>query len=205
MDLIEINPTVIYKDKILLNGKDDKKSFLSDLVSNNVGLSERMDILDLELFQDLRKQIEHHIKWYEKNICGFTDEIYLSITDSWYRETKPYKNHPLHNHPNSLISGVVYLNVPKNSLHHSRLNFETGHFIFKGFEFHYTQNVNKYNAKMTYVPVETGSIILFPSWMEHYVTENESTTESRKVISFNTFIKGTVTLENSFPTTIKIG
>lgn len=205
MNLIEVNPTAIYKDKISFDNIHNKEQFLDNLISNSVGLSEKMNILDLELFLDLRKQIEYHIKWYEKNICGFNHEISLDITDSWYRETQPHQNHPIHNHPNSLISGVVYLNVPKDSGHHSRLNFETRHFIFKGFEFQYHQNTNKYNAKMTYVPVETGDIILFPSWMDHYVTENESAIESRKIISFNTFIKGTVTLRNSFPTTIQMG
>ena len=204
MQLAEINPTVIYKDKISLGDSLEKEEFLDNLISNNVGLSQRMDVLDLDLFSDLRSQVYSHIKWYEQNICGFNEEISLYITDSWYRETIPGNDHPIHNHPNSLLSGVIYLNVPENSGHHSKLNFETGHFIFKGFHFDYYQNVNKYNAKSTFISVETGDIVIFPSWMEHYVTDNESTNQSRKIISFNTFIKGTVTCRNSFPTTIQL-
>jgi len=131
--------------------------------------------------------------------------MFLEITDSWYRETFPSNNHPVHNHPNSLLSGVVYLNIPENSGNHAGINFETKHHMFKGFHFEYhSEKPNKYNARTTYVPVKTGDIILFPSWIDHYVTPNESETDSRKIISFNTFLKGKISLNTLYPTTIHL-
>ena len=62
MQLAEINPTVIYKDKISLGDCLEKEEFLDNLISNNVGLSERMDVLDLDLFSNLRSQVYSHIK-----------------------------------------------------------------------------------------------------------------------------------------------
>lgn len=205
MEVIDINPTGIYKDTIDFKSSSLMDVFLNNLSTSIVGLSEEMNVLDLPVFEDLKIQIQKHLKWYEDNICGFNDEMFLEITDSWYRETSPSNNHPTHNHPNSLLSGVVYLNVPVDSGNHAGINFETDHHIFKGFNFEYHSNKpNKYNVRTTYVPVKTGDIILFPSWIDHYVTPNESETDSRKIISFNTFLKGKISLNTFYPTTIHL-
>ena len=42
-------------------------------------------------------------------------------------------------------------------------------------------------AAMMEAPCEQGSLVLFPSWIEHFT--NENTTENRVTISFNTSYK----------------
>ena len=203
-EIVELNPTAIYKNKISTTINELQNKFLTDLSVSFVGLSENMDVLNSSVFSDLKKEVQSHIKWYETNICGFNDEMYLEITDSWYRETTSQQNHPLHNHPNSLISGVIYLNVPDQPGNHCGINFETNHHIFPGFNFEYRPGQDtKYNLRSMHIPVESGDIILFPSWIDHYVTKNLSQ-HPRKIISFNTFLKGTVSWGTLYPTTISL-
>ena len=68
----------------------------------------------------------------------------------------------------------------------------------------YNQNNTRYNVKETFIPVESGDIILFPSYIDHFVSHNLSETESRKIISFNTFIEGDMNLNNSFPNQLSL-
>ena len=49
-----------------------------------------------------------------------------------------------------------------------------------------------------------GDIVLFPSYLYHFVTHNESRNESRRVISFNTFIQGRMSCENTYPNVLTI-
>ena len=50
--------------------------------------------------------------------------------------------------------------------------------------FEYSAEETKYNANLMEIPCEQGSLILFPSWLEHYTEDN--TTENRVTVSFNT-------------------
>ena len=86
-----------------------------------------------------------------------------------------------------MLSGVVYLNVPKGNKHHEGLNLIhiENRGVFKNHEFVYDFIPTKYNEFRTYIPVETGDIILFPSYLFHFVSHNESENESRRIISFN--------------------
>jgi ectoine hydroxylase-related dioxygenase (phytanoyl-CoA dioxygenase family) len=50
--------------------------------------------------------------------------------------------------------------------------------------FEYTAQETFYNAAMMETPCEQGTLVLFPSWLEHYTDDN--TTDNRVTISFNT-------------------
>ena len=147
-----------------------------------------------------------HVKKYEKDVCGFKSSLSFKLTESWYKETVPGNDHIDHNHPNSMLSGVVYLNVPKGNTHHEGLNLihVENRGVFKHHDFRYDYTSTKYNQISTFIPVETGDIVLFPSYLYHFVSRNESENESRRIISFNTFIQGRMSCENSYPNVLTL-
>ena len=199
-------PTAIYKDKLGYKVTSQQRDTLDNLVIHPNELSEEMGILDRPEFKSMKDIVFSHVKKYEKDVCGFKSSLSFKLTESWYRETLPGHNHPDHNHPNSMLSGVVYLNVPKGDESHEGINLIhiENRGVFKNHEFRYDYTPTKYNQITTFVPVETGDIVLFPSYLYHFVTHNESRNESRRVISFNTFIQGRMSCENTYPNVLTI-
>ena len=199
-------PTAVYKDKLGYKLTSQQRDTLDNLVIHPNELSEEMGILDRPEFKSMKDVVFSHVKKYEKDVCGFKSSLSFKLTESWYRETVPGHNHPDHNHPNSMLSGVVYLNVPKGDKSHEGINLIhiENRGVFKNHEFRYDYTPTKYNQITTFVPVETGDIILFPSYLFHFVTHNESRNESRRVISFNTFIQGRMSCENTYPNVLTI-
>tara|TARA_B100000131_G_scaffold315288_1_gene353444 strand:- start:98 stop:703 length:606 start_codon:yes stop_codon:yes gene_type:complete len=199
-------PTAIYKDKLGYKLTSQQRDTLDNLVIHPNELSEEMGILDRPEFKSMKDVVFSHVKKYEKDVCGFKSSLSFKLTESWYRETVPGHNHPDHNHPNSMLSGVVYLNVPKGDESHEGINLIhiENRGVFKNHEFRYDYTPTKYNQITTFVPVETGDIVLFPSYLYHFVTHNESRNESRRVISFNTFIQGRMSCENTYPNVLTI-
>jgi uncharacterized protein (TIGR02466 family) len=165
-----------------------------------------MGILDRPECKSMKDVVFSHVKKYEKDVCGFKSSLSFKLTESWYKETVPGDDHLDHNHPNSMLSGVVYLNVPKGNTHHEGLNLihVENRGVFKHHDFRYDYTPTKYNQISTFIPVETGDIVLFPSYLYHFVSRNESENESRRIISFNTFIQGRMSCENSYPNVLTL-
>ena len=199
-------PTAIYKDKLGYKLTSQQRDTLDNLVIHPNELSEEMGILDRPEFKSMKDIVFSHVKKYEKDVCGFKSSLSFKLTESWYRETVPGHNHPDHNHPNSMLSGVVYLNVPKGDESHEGINLIhiENRGVFKNHDFRYDYTPTKYNQISTFIPVETGDIVLFPSYLYHFVSRNESENESRKIISLNTFIQGRMSCENSYPNVLTI-
>ena len=193
-------PTAVYKDKLGYKETTQQKDVLDNLVIHPNELIEEMGILDRPEVKSMKDVVFSHVKKYEKDVCGFKSSLSFKLTESWYKETVPGDDHIDHNHPNSMLSGVVYLNVPKGNTHHEGLNLIhiENRGVFKHHDFRYDYTPTKYNQISTFIPVETGDIVLFPSYLYHFVSRNESENESRRIISFNTFIQGRMSCENSY-------
>ena len=199
-------PTAVYKDKLGYKLTLQQRDTLDNLVIHPNQLSEEMGILDRPEFKSMKDVVFSHVKKYEKDVCGFKSSLSFKLTESWYKETVPGDDHLDHNHPNSMLSGVVYLNVPKGNTHHEGLNLIhiENRGVFKHHDFRYDYTPTKYNQISTFIPVETGDIVLFPSYLYHFVSRNESENESRRIISFNTFIQGRMSCENSYPNVLTL-
>ena len=199
-------PTAVYKDKLGYKLTLQQRDTLDNLVIHPNQLSEEMGILDRPEFKSMKDVVFSHVKKYEKDVCGFKSSLSFKLTESWYKETVPGDDHLDHNHPNSMLSGVVYLNVPKGDKSHEGINLIhiENRGVFKHHDFRYDYTPTKYNQISTFIPVETGDIVLFPSYLYHFVSRNESENESRRIISFNTFIQGRMSCENTYPNVLTI-
>jgi uncharacterized protein (TIGR02466 family) len=154
-------------------------------------ISSNQDVLSLDIFNKLSTEICEKVAEYFYGIMQTSQQTEIYITESWLNKTEKGQSHHRHWHPNSVISGVVYLAGDPESGH---LRFITSQYNTLEFEIAET---NIYNAKSWASPGIPGSIILFPSNLEHLVDEYQGDIP-RITLSFNTFVKGKI---NNLPLT----
>ena len=121
---------------------------------------------------------------YTGKILEITNEFY--ITQSWATINKSKTGHHSHTHKASIFSLVFY----PESEEENKIFFELGKSsIQEGFDFLYNaKKFNVYNSDMWNVLTKKGFIIIFPSYLRHY-----STNEGKKImIGANFFIKGKI-------------
>ena len=103
----------------------------------------------------------------------------LAIGNSWMNRVGKGGAVRPHRHEVSVLSGAFYPIADKGS---TPLVFKSPLHPYKMYE--YTAQETSYNATLMETPCEQGTLVLFPSWLEHYTEEND--TENRVTISFNT-------------------
>jgi uncharacterized protein (TIGR02466 family) len=162
-------------------------SLKNSRIRTNVGgfQSNDLDFLNEKKLQpfikDLIKNANKFCKLFsfKSNLNPYIDNLWININGH-----KDF-NQP-HIHPNSIISGAYYINVPENS----------GNIVFhnNAFDLMYPLSYvkidlfNEYNSSNWWIKPENNLLILFPSWLKHHVEPNLSN-KKRISISFNILLK----------------
>jgi uncharacterized protein (TIGR02466 family) len=162
---------VIYKLKTIQN--------TGNKVSVNRKVLDSVDLKKLKIF------ILKSVNDYFTEIYAPKNKVKLYITQSWCNFTKKGEYHHKHSHANSFISGVYYVNANKDS---DKIYF---HKEEKDKLKVLTENYNICNSSSWWLPVETGLLILFPSYLAHSV-DTVTDKDTRISLSFNTFLKGDI-------------
>jgi uncharacterized protein (TIGR02466 family) len=141
------------------------------------------NLFDREELKDLACQVQCIINEYFDAIYKPKNDVKLYVTQSWSNYTKPGEYHHKHAHPNSFVSGVLYINSDpaKDKIYFYRDGYQQLKLP--------TENYNLYNSESWWFEVKPGQIYLFPSGTTHMVQTTEST-DTRVSIAFNTFLKG---------------
>jgi uncharacterized protein (TIGR02466 family) len=162
-------------------------SLKNSRVRTNVGgfQSNDLDFLNEKELQPFIKDLIKNTKKFCK-IFSFKDDLEPFIDNLWVN-INGYKDfNQTHYHPNSIISGAYYINVPENSgnivFHNSAfdLMYPLNYFKINSF--------NQYNSSTWWVKPKNNLLILFPSWFKHHVEPNLSN-EKRISISFNIYLR----------------
>lgn len=130
----------------------------------------------------LREFTESCVSEYLKTIYAPKHDVSLRLTQSWLNYTKPGEHHHKHNHPNSLISGVLYIKAAKER---DKIYFYKDKYLQLKIK---TDNWNTYNSESWWFDVGAGELILFPSDLSHKVETVQE--EERVSLAFNTFPVG---------------
>ena len=183
-------PVCIPEEEYKIDAKTLK--FINELEFNPRGgeggaRSTNSYILECKELLGLKKFIEKHIDYYAHEFFKVSRKHQFYITQSWVNFNRKGENHHGHHHSNSLISGVFYVAGDDCPIHFSNAK---QHIFGSGFDVE-TVESNLYNAKGWRVPNENFKLILFPSYVQHFVEPNESDTP-RISLSMNTFIKGSM-------------
>jgi len=121
-------------------------------------------------------------KYINETLC-ITNEFI--ITHSWFTRNPTGASHHAHSHPNSIFSGVYYLDAE-----HAEVTFEYENTFSKSFDFRYNYSaINEFNSRSLTLEPRTGDVLIFPSWIKHKVSENSGATD-RMVLGFNSFVTG---------------
>ena len=128
------------------------------------------------------------INSYFDNRKILKEGIQYCISNAWININSNGGSNALHDHPGSSLSGVFWINVPKDS---GELVFKNPNtFIefstMRAYNDDLTASFNKYES--FYLEPKEGCMVLFPSHIQHKVKENMSN-KDRISISFNIHIK----------------
>ena len=164
------------------------------------------ELNDMEKFEEnnliiqTTDDLSRHIPKFTKSIYKITEKICekyeylydrLEFTGMWANKLKAGDIHPPHTHSNNIFSGVYYLEGgsqiqffdprPQASVLHPNLKY-----------------TNFDNSGMIGFDAEKGTGLIFPSWLQHWVTK---TNKTRISISWNILLRGDYgqpgTLQNS--------
>ena len=170
-----------FKDKSYL--KKDSTSGGNNIISND------KYILEDKTLKNLKKDLYTIVLDYFKTITCTDNSVVPYITQSWVNYTETNQYHHIHNHHNSYLSGVFYINA---DIKVDKITF------YKVITDTIKLNVAKYNifnASSWWYPVKSKDVILFPSHLNHGV-ENKKGNKTRISLAFNVFLKGTIGNKN---------
>ena len=193
-----IFPTPIYTTKMDRGFTKQELEFVKQQkkhCTNNQGNINTKDnyILNKKEFKNIKKFLDKHCKNYLDTVICPKNNIEIYITQSWLNYTESNQYHHKHEHPNSVISGVLYFDSDiKNDkilFSHSRGYQQISPEIDK-------EKFNLWNSGTWFFPVETGNLFMFPSSTTHQV-ETKKGNNTRISLAFNTFYKGTVGSDTS--------
>lgn len=156
--------------------KDDGVSF-----SNRGGWQSHNVDLTLDIFKDFKDKLIFYANAYYKTLKGKESKSII-IKSLWVNVNHTYSFNLTHTHPNSFVSGVFYIKVPENS---GRLCFDhpcaTKQHEWQDDDF---DELNILNCTTYNIAPQENRLLLFPSWLPHYVEHNKNE-EDRISISFN--------------------
>jgi len=159
--------------------KNDNKG---RIISNYGGYQSNELPLNTEVLSELLNEVHNHTNFFASK---FINESVQIVGNMWFN-VNGYKdlNMP-HNHPDSHVSGVVYVDTPTNcgKLLFQHPNMETLSYYEEGANI---TNKNAYNSQIWEFQPKENRMFLFPSWVIHSVNQNLNKTKERLSFAFNT-------------------
>jgi uncharacterized protein (TIGR02466 family) len=107
----------------------------------------------------------------------------FEITSMWANVLKTNENFHAHTHANNYLSGVYY--VQTKNTHINFLDPRPQSNVIRPA----VNNYNIFNSSVLLLSATENKLILFPSWLQHYVSSNKDK-EPRISVSFNIMFKG---------------
>lgn len=192
MNLHGIFPTPVAKFALGRDFTANETDFVAAQPTHkNMGNTTSNDryVLGHDTLANLMTFVQASVDEYVKAIYAPKETVSLRITQSWLNYTKPGEFHHKHAHPNSFVSGVLYLKAAKerDKIYFYRDGYQQIKLT--------TDNWNLYNSESWWFEVATGELILFPSSLTHMVETVQG--DDRISLAFNTFPVGLAGSEES--------
>ena len=170
----EILPTIITDILQIPSGPSNGST---NIIKHSVDVDLNYSYFNPELFTFLDEYLR---KIAEEQ---YLPEAKLSITECWGTVSHKFQKHHRHTHPNSILSGIVYLTDSDAATEFYLDNpFNWAHDVIHTAK----DGFSKVQVKVT---PSAGKVIIFPSNLEHGTAANLSN-DKRITLSFNTFFTG---------------
>ena len=194
INLIPLFPTLIVKLSNFITKKEcseiyqyiktNKKihrphgQFEGDSVSTHE-LSQRFSDPYAPPFNFLTDNLKKRLQAAVSNYCKETGMQNFAITNFWSNIMNKGSVLKEHQHPNSSVSGALYINVGQGS---SICFHNPNPYVFyTNWDNYYTE----YNLDTRRVDVYNRELVLFPSWLKHGKNDYPHDIDDRVVVSFN--------------------
>lgn len=192
-DIFPLFSVPVYKRKLDVNLTTAELDIIKNQHSHQQVLGSKLSdnkfILEDPVLQRLKDLLLTEVKEYFNNFLHYEFEIYF--TNSWVNKINFDEQQTLHNHANSIVSGIFYIDVENSYPAVTFVNHKP-HFLLNM----RAKNYNVFNSVEFNLPVENNTIVLFPSSCFHYVQKN-LTHNDRISLAFNTFVKGHIGVETA--------
>ena len=188
-------PTPVLFAKFHRDWTKEEKEFFDETAKNttqntgNLTSSDRY-VLDHPVMAEIRDYYQFYVNYYMEKVYAPKHDVEAYITQSWMNYTKTGQYHHKHAHPNSWISGCIYVSTDKEK---DRITFYNDKYNRIDLP---TENFNPFNSSSWLFSVGTGDIVIFPSYLTHMV-EQTTSSDTRVSIAINTFLKGYIGDEHS--------
>jgi len=197
-ELIPVFPKAVGKfSEVPITKKDTKTLLKINSYYPNRGNLITKDSHVLEQTPTLKRTLEKCIRHFISKTFHPISDTEFPITQSWLNMNKKDMYHHGHRHPNSYISGVLYLQTLPND----RIEFLSENIMSSIFR---VSEYNDWNSDLRWVSLTKHDLVLFPSSLTHGVPPNQ-TEEVRISLSFNTWVSGTVGSEEAKTEVISMG
>ena len=133
------------------------------------------------IFEDLKKLLDLHVAQFSAELDFNLEGRGLKLEDIWINILSEGGNHSAHLHPNSVVSGTIYIVMPPET---SAIKFEDPRHPMMMAAPSRLFNAKEYLKPFIYINPLVGEILLWESWLRHEVPTNMSA-EERISISFN--------------------
>jgi len=166
----------------------DLANKIEDIIIPELPKLEYVERVNTDFFNKERtislNKIPSLVKFIEEEVINYSKSTYIKkgkLGQYWIQDYKNDDNHPFHCHPGATISGVYYV----------RANEHAGNLQFKNpnpyiditvweQEIKSLNNINYFN-----VPPKKGLLVLFPSWLTHWVLPSNNNGCIRTSLAFN--------------------
>jgi uncharacterized protein (TIGR02466 family) len=198
-DVIPLFSTPVYISSLKIDNNtlsSVKNSEFYRMSSDTGWITEDTHFLDQEIYKDLRLSILQSVNSYVYDVLCIDKKIEAVITTSWITVHDRGDYAPMHEHGNSLFSGVFYINCPDDDESVFLLDSPYKHNIFPTAICPMPVDWNVFNATQWQLSPKTGDLYIFPSGLLHATTQCTSDLK-RYCLAFNVFLKGELTNVNS--------
>lgn len=116
----------------------------------------------------------------------FSDDYEQRIKQFWVNSFCNQSITRMHRHPGAFFSAVYYPQADEKSspLGFTSPNHELAHVIRP----EHIKNFNSFNSEQLFIPPKSDLLLVFPSWMWHFVAHSEESSNARFSIAFDSVI-----------------
>jgi uncharacterized protein (TIGR02466 family) len=185
----ELDFVDLYKDKV------PQPPYFIHLGNN--GTTDKK-ILEHPEMAGLKKIVEDCLNQWCINVYAprNPESFKLKITQSWLNYTEPDEHHDRHYHPNSIVSGAIYIDTNPVK---DQITFNSG----KMYDYYIPWiALNQFNSMESTITLTKKDIVLFPSNLNHSVPKNIGS-NTRISLAFNSFFEGSLGVNKDEPNYIK--
>mgnify|MGYP005989779143 FL=1 len=135
-------------------------------------------------FKELIKKIKISVLRLSEQYYKVRKGYKVDVVSMWLNSNEKNRYHPPHNHQNTFISGVIWLDGERNDYPSLKL---LRPYALPNLPI--IENYNEINSNVISVESEKDKIIFFPSYLYHYVDKNLKA-KPRISIAFDTILRG---------------